>query len=397
MPDRPDVSIIIVSYNTRELLRECLESLRGTDIPVRADAGLDKTVQATPRGTDSPVRADTSLDKTVQATPHGTDIPARAETQPRLDKTVQATREIIVIDNASADGSAQMVAECFPEVKLIANSENRGFGAACNQGLQIAEGRYALILNADIRAEVGALQRLVAFMDAHPDAIACGGQLRYPDGRIQPSCARELTLWWVFCEQSLLAKLFPRTRLFGGYWRTYWDFSSTIETEQVMGACLMLRPCSTDIPVRATDDSAGTDRNVRATQSIEGTDKNVRATGFPLFDESYFLYCEDTDLCYRIRQAGGKIYYVHDAVFVHHLGASGEPQRAAMVIYYNRGKERYFRKFHGEWQARVCRLLNKLGALLRVLIGVVGMLFTLGRSQKAKQYTKVFWEVLLRS
>ncbi|OYT75574.1 MAG: glycosyl transferase, partial [Armatimonadetes bacterium JP3_11] len=239
MTDRPDLSIIIVSYNTRELLRECLESLRG------------------------------------------------------------AAAEIIVIDNASPDGSASMVAECFPKVRLIANSENRGFGAACNQGLQIAQGRYALILNADIRAEAGAIQRLVAFMDAHPDAAACGGQLRYPDGRIQPSCARELTLWWVFCEQSMLAKLFPRTRLFGGYWRTYWDFSSTIETEQVMGACMMLR------------------------------------RPFPLFDESYFLYCEDTDLCYRIRQAGGKIYYVHDAVFVHHLGASGEPQRAAMVIYYN--------------------------------------------------------------
>jgi len=410
MPDRPDVSIIIVSYNTRELLRECLESLRGTDNPVRENPGsprgtdipvrentssprgTDNPVRenpGSPRGTDNPVRENTSsprgTDNPVRenpGSPRGTDNPVRENTG--LDIPAQATREIIVIDNASADGSAQMVAECFPEVKLIANSENRGFGAACNQGLQIAQGRYALILNADIRAEASALQRLVAFMDVHPDAAACGGQLRYPDGRIQPSCARELTLWWVFCEQSLLAKLFPRTRLFGGYWRTYWDFGSTIETEQVMGACLMLRPC-------------GTDKNVRATEDNAGTDKNVRATGFPLFDESYFLYCEDTDLCYRIRQAGGRIYYVHDAVFIHHLGASGEPQRAAMVIYYNKGKERYFRKFHGEWQARVCRFLNKLGALLRVLIGVAGVLFTLGRSQKAKPYAKVFWEVLLRS
>ncbi len=308
MSETPNVSVIIVSYNTRELLRECLESLSGEGA------------------------------------------------------------EIIVIDNASSDGSAPMVAECFPQVKLIANPENRGFGAACNQGLQVARGRYALILNADIRAEPGALRRLVEFMDAHPEAAACGGQLRYPDGRIQPSCARELSLWWVFCEQSLLAKLFPRTRLFGGYWRTYWDFSSTIETEQVMGACLMLRRRSTD--------------------------RKVRAAGFPLFDESYFLYCEDTDLCYRIRQAGGKIYYVHDAVFVHHLGASGEPQRAEMVIYYNRGKERYFRKFHGAWRAWVCRLLNKLGALLRMLIGVAGTLFTLGRSGRAKKYASTFWKVL---
>jgi GT2 family glycosyltransferase len=298
----PDVSVIIVSYNTRELLRECIESIlcgQGNGITV----------------------------------------------------------EVIVVDNASADGSAPMVAERFPQARLIANPNNRGFGAACNQGLEIARGRYALILNADIRAQQGALQRLVGFMNAHPDAAVCGGQLRYPDGRVQPSCARELTLWWVFCEQSMLAKLFPCTRLFGGYWRTHWDFRATIETEQVMGACMMLR------------------------------------RPLPRFDEDYFLYCEDTDLCYRVRQAGGKIYYVHDAVFVHHLGASGESQRAQMVIYYNRGKERYFRKFHGAWQARVCRWLNKGGALLRMLLGLAGVVFTLGRRPRLRQYAATFWQV----
>ncbi|MFN3689437.1 MAG: glycosyltransferase family 2 protein [Fimbriimonadales bacterium] len=317
MNKRPDVSIIVVSYNTRALLRECLKSLAGEGI------------------------------------------------------------EVIVVDNASTDGSAAMVAECFPEVRLIANPDNRGFGAACNQGLRIAQARYALILNADVRAEPGAVQRLVAFMDAHPEAAACGGQLRYPDGRVQPSCARELTLWWVFCEQSLLAKLFPRTRLFGGYWRTHWDFQSTIETEQVMGACLMLR--------RGTNTSS------------HPHESPPSSTEFPLFDESYFLYCEDTDLCYRIRKAGGKIYYVHNAVFIHHLGASGEPQRAEMVIYYNRGKERYFRKFHGVLPAWVCRILNKLGALLRLLIGTGGTLLSLGRSERAKRYARTFWTVLTRS
>jgi len=306
MGTTPDVSVIIVSYNTRELLRECIES-------ILCEQGDGLAV------------------------------------------------EVIVVDNASADSSAAMVAERFPQVRQIANPDNRGFGAACNQGLEVARGRYALILNADIRAQPDALQRLVGFMDAHPDAAICGGQLRYPDGRIQPSCARDLTLWWVFCEQSMLAKLFPRTRLFGGYWRTHWDFSATIETEQVMGACMMLR------------------------------------RPFPRFDEDYFLYCEDTDLCYRVRQAGGKIYYVHDAVFVHHLGASGEPQRAQMVIYYNRGKERYFRKFHSAWQARVCRWLNKGGALLRVLLGLGGVVLTLGRHAGFRRYAATFWQVWRKS
>jgi len=320
MADRPDLSVIIVSYNTRELLRECLCSL---------------------------------------LTP--------APGTPRV--------EIIVVDNASADGSAPMVAREFPQVRLIANPDNRGFGAACNQGLAVAQGRYALILNADVRAEPHALARLIAFMDAHPEAAAAGGQLRFPDGRVQPSCARELTLWWVFCEQSLLAKLFPRTRLFGGYWRTHWDFNSTIETEQVMGACLLLR---------------------RGASAASPPEPNP-VIPFPLFDEAYFLYCEDTDLCHRIRLVGGKIYYVHDAVFVHHLGASGEPQRAEMVIHYNRGKERYFRKFHGAWQARVCRWLNKCGALLRVAIGVAGVLLSLGRNARAHRYAATFWTVWRRT
>ncbi len=298
------LSVIIVSYNTRELLRACLESLRAQSFP---------------------------------------------------------NLEVIVVDNASQDGSAEMVAVEFPEVQLIANRKNLGFGAGCNQGLRIARGRYALLLNADIRTQPGALSRLVEFMESHPEAVACGGQLRYPDGRIQPSCATELTLWAVFCEQSGLAKLFPRTRLFGGYWRTWWHFNATIETEQVMGACLMVR-------------------------RLQGE--------FPLFDEGYFLYCEDTDLCYRLRQTGGKIYYVHDAVFVHHLGASGESQRAEMVILYNRGKERFFCKFHGRWQARLCRLLNRAGALLRWLLGSVLTLATLGRVARFREYARTFWRVL---
>ncbi|MCS7272928.1 MAG: glycosyltransferase family 2 protein [Fimbriimonadales bacterium] len=317
MANRPDVSVIIVSYNTRELLRACLCSL----LHQEGDC-------------------------------------------PRL--------EIVVVDNASTDGSAAMVASEFPQVRLIANHDNRGFGAACNQGLAVAQGRYALILNADVRAEPSALSRLVAFMDTHPSAVACGGQLRYPDGRVQPSCARELTLWWVFCEQTLLAKLFPRTRLFGGYWRTEWDFSSTIETEQVMGACLMLRRGAPIAP--PPEPPAGVE--------------------FPTFDEAYFLYCEDSDLCYRLRLAGGKIYYVHDAVFIHHLGASGEAQRAEMVCYYNRGKVRYFRKFHGAWQAMLCRQLNRLGALLRVLIGAGGVVLSLGKNARARQYAANFWKVL---
>ncbi|MEO0250185.1 MAG: glycosyltransferase family 2 protein, partial [candidate division WOR-3 bacterium] len=251
-----DLSVIVVNYNTRDLLRACLRSIR----------------------------------------------------------SARYTLELIVVDNASSDSSPEMVRQEFPSVHLIVNETNRGFGAACNQGLAIARGRYALILNADVEAMPGALDRLIEFMDSRSEAAGCGGKLLNPDKSVQPSCAGELTLWAVFCEQTLLARVFARTRLFGGYWRTWWDFNTTEEVEQIMGACLLLR------------------------RRAEGS--------FPSFDEDYFLYCEDTDLCYRIRQQGGRLYYVHDALFTHHLGASGASTRAEMIRFYNRGKERSFHKFY---------------------------------------------------
>jgi N-acetylglucosaminyl-diphospho-decaprenol L-rhamnosyltransferase len=355
MSHAPDLSVIVVSYNTRDLLRECLSSLCLENL-----SSLPPTTQPFFKRGES----EKGFAPPPTGSPRTRGEPNGGGSQKRLRNEHNGGErlEIIVVDNASSDGSAEMVQREFPDVQLIANAANRGFGAAANQGLKQAKGRYLLVLNADVRAMPGALARLVEFMDTHPEAAACGGQLRYPDGRIQPSCASELTLWAVFCEQFFLARLFPRTRLFGGYWRTWWDFNATIEVEQVMGACLCLRRLPNGNP--------------------------------PLFDEDYFLYCEDTDLCYRLRQAGGRIFYVHDAVFVHHLGASGEPMRAAMVRYYNRGKERFFRKFHGRLASGVCWLLNRLGALLRLLIGLLLTLLTLGRVPRFRQYARTFWQVL---
>lgn len=299
-----DLSIIVVSYNTCDLLRACLQSL--------------------------------------------------ASERYRL--------QLMVVDNASQDESAAMIRSEFPEVLLIANDQNRGFGTACNQGLQRSEGRYALILNADIEALPEAIDRMIEFMDTHPEAAGCGGKLLNMDGSLQPSCAGNLTLWAVFCEQTLLSKAFPRSRLFGGYWRTWWDFNETVEVAQIMGACLMLRRDATGELIR--------------------------------FDEEYFLYCEDTDLCFRLRQAGGKLFYVHDALFRHHLGASGATDRAKMIIYYNRGKERFFRKFHGRVAAAACRLINQFGAIWRWLLWSGLSVATLFQVSRFRQQAVLFWRVV---
>lgn len=272
--------------------------------------------------------------------------------------------EVWVVDNASSDGSAEMVRQQFPQVHLIANHENLGYGRANNQALRQAQGEFALVLNSDIEVLPGALQTLIDFMHEHPEAQAAGGQLILPDGRVQPSCSQRLTLWAVFCEQTLLAKAFPRSRLFGGYNLTWWSYDSVREVEQVVGACLLLR--------RQADGS------------------------FPLFDERYFMYAEDTELCHRIRRAGGRIYYVPDAKFKHHLGASSEQEsiRAEMVKAYNRSRILFFREVYGAWSVPPYRLLVATGALLRLLLWCGAWIAGKPSRPRAARHVAMFWEVL---
>lgn len=272
--------------------------------------------------------------------------------------------EVWVVDNASSDGSAEMVRADSPQARLIANAENIGYGRANNQALRQAEGEFALVLNSDIEVTEGALQALIDFMRQHPEAQAAGGQLVLPDGRIQSSCSERLTLWAVFCEQTLLAKAFPRSRLFGSYNLTWWSYDSVREVEQVVGACLMLR--------RQPDGS------------------------LLLFDERYFMYAEDTELCHRIRQAGGRIYYVPYAKFKHHLGASSEQEavRTEMVKAYNRSRILFFREAYGVWSVLVYRLLIAMGALLRLCLWSGAWLLGRPNRVKATAHVAMFWEVL---
>ena len=260
----------------------------------------------------------------------------------------------VVVDNASSDGSGAMVRQEFPHVALLQSFVNRGFGRACNEVLPHCTTDYALILNSDIEVTPGAIERLVQVMEDNPRAVACGGQLVYLDSSLQPSCAERLTLWQVFLEQSGLSKLFPQSRFLGSYFMTWWDHSSTRPVEQVMGACLMLR---------------------------RGPDGE-----FPLFDPRFFLYCEDTEICHRLRERG-EILYVHDAVFRHALGASGRASRAEMVSLYNRGKELYFLIHRGRMAAIACRLLATMGALLRLPLGLV-------RPEKGRVFLRVLRDCL---
>ncbi len=267
---------------------------------------------------------------------------------------IEPEHEIIVVDNASTDGSVEMVRTEFPRVKLIANADNKGFGAANNQGLLESGGELVLLLNSDAYAQPGAISRLAAvFCDT--SAIAAGGRLLNPDGTLQLSSANELTLWAVFCEQSLFEKVFPHSRLFSPYWNS-WRLDHTTRVAQVMGACLMMLPVAR-------------------------------------FDERYFLYCEDTDLCKRLSKLG-QIFYVPHAHFVHDLGSSSASEPWKSVARYNRGKELYFELHHGRMQSVACVVLDRLGAAFRLTLWLLMSIATLGLIPRLRRQAAMFARVL---
>ena len=254
--------------------------------------------------------------------------------------------EVIVVDNASADGSVEMVREMFPQVSLIASDTNLGFGRGNNVGLDRATGELILFLNSDAYVQDDAITKLeTAFTD--PSVATVGPKLLNLDGSLQESVAGRLTLWNVFLEQTYLDAV--ARKLGGGYWRTKrMPMDRASEVDQVMGACLMMRK--------------------RYEQR---------------FDERFFMYCEDTELCERLK-LHGKILYVPMAEVVHELGSSSNANRWLAVARYNRGKELYF-LIHRGWPASaMCWLLNRLGAFLRVLSGIV-------KPEKARIFWRVLW------
>ena len=265
---------------------------------------------------------------------------------------IEAEHEVIVVDNGSGDGSAEMVKAEYPSARLIENSGNVGFGAANNQGMELARREFVLFLNSDCYAEPGAIQRLSEHLDY--ETVAVGGRLLNPDGSLQDSAAADLTLWAVFCEQTYLEKLFRNSKLFSPYWLTRrLPSDKASQVPQVMGACLMIKPVEQ-------------------------------------FDERYFLYCEDTELCKRLSRHG-RILYVPEARFTHELGSSSPgPTRWLSVARYNRGKELYFSIHRGRLATVLCWIMNRKGAAWRLLIYSIASI----GSKSARPRFALWWKVL---
>jgi GT2 family glycosyltransferase len=229
----------------------------------------------------------------------------------------EVSYEVLVVDNGSKDGSADAVEAEFPGANVIRIPRNLGFAGGNNVALRRAQGRYAVLLNSDTITRAGAFERMVRYMDEHPEVGACGPQLLKPDGSKQncfhnfPSLATELV------NLSLLKILFPRK-----YPSKRETYTEPIEVDAVLGACMMVR--------REVIEKVG------------------------LMDERFFLFLEETDWCVRIREAGWKVVHIPDARITHLSGESSKKKRPAQTwIEYYRSLYRFFAKNRGKGQKAI--------------------------------------------
>lgn len=236
-----DLSIIIVNFNTREILRNCLNSI-------------------------------------VQAIHQSADVFPRTE--------------VIIVDNASADDSREMIVNDFPEFKLVVNETNLGFSKANNAGIKQAQGIYILLLNSDTGIFPDTLYKTYQFMEKNRDVGVVTCRVELPNGQIDPACHRGFpTPWASFCYFTKLEKLFPKVKFFSGYHQWYKDLNSPHEIDSPTGAFYLIRK------------------------------KTIESVGF--LDEKFFMYGEDLDWSYRIKQKEWKIFYIPDTKIIHYKKQSG--------------------------------------------------------------------------
>lgn len=240
--------------------------------------------------------------------------------------------EVWVVDNHSQDDTVTMVRDQFPQVALIASEKNLGFAGGNNRAIPHCQGEYVLLLNPDTEVKPDALNKLVAFMDAHPGAGAAGSRLLNADGTLQPSCHPRPTLSREFWRMFYLDALIP----YGSYDMRKWDLEQPREVDVLMGASLLLR--------KATLDAVG------------------------LLDEGYFMYSEEVDLCYRLQKAGWHLFWVPQSQVVHYWGQSAKQVLAEMFLQLYRGKLRFFRKHYSWFTVALYKVVLGLAAVLRLAL-----------------------------
>lgn len=274
----PELSVIIVSYNTRQMTLDCLRALQ---------AGL-------------------------------ADMPA----------------EVWVVDNGSTDGTVESIRTAFPAARIIANRQNLGFGAANNQAMREASGRYLMLLNSDAFPQPGAIQALKFFLDTHPAVAVVGPRLCDCDGALQISCYPFPTPARAWAENLWIDRIAPHTARLGDYRR--WQHDCERMVDWVIGACLMVRR--------------------EAYQQIGG------------FDERFFMYAEESDWQRRMRSAGWQIAFTPAAIVTHLGGASGAAEKPRINRNFFRSLDSYELKHHGILGLMSLRAAMVIGSGIRLCL-----------------------------
>ncbi len=247
--------------------------------------------------------------------------------------------EIFVVDNDSVDGSVEMVREKFPDVKLIANKKNVGFSAANNQAILESKGDYVLLLNPDTVVEESTFEKVVAFMDTHPDAGGLGVRMIDGKGKFLPESKRGLpTPAVAFYKMCGLSKLFPKSKAFGRYHLKYLSEHETNEVDVLAGAFMLIR--------KETLDKIG------------------------LLDETFFMYGEDIDLSYRITQAGYKNYYFADTTIIHYKGESTKKTSVNYVFVFYRAMVIFAQKHYKGGNAQLFSLFINVAIWFRAALAL---------------------------
>ena len=224
--------------------------------------------------------------------------------------------EVLLVDNASTDGSQARAARDYPGIKILQNAENRGFAPGANQGLEWAVGELMLLLNPDAMLQPSTISLLVDFMNEHPEAAVVGPRLLNPDGTVQGSARRDPSPWTgLFGRDAPLTRLFPNNPVSRRELPNLCHVGDApLEVDWISGACLLVR--------RAAYEQVGG------------------------LDERFFLFWEDADWCRRFRRAGWKVYYLPTAVGTHRVGVSRAQRPMRSAIDFHRSAYRFYRKHH---------------------------------------------------
>ena len=267
--------------------------------------------------------------------------------------------EIFVVDNNSVDGSVEMVREQFPEVILISNEQNVGFSKANNQAIRKAIGRYLLILNPDTILQEDTIVNFLNYMDANPACGAAGCKILNPDGTFAPESRRSFpTPAVAFYRIVGLSRLFPRSKVFGKYNLTYLPVDEPAQIDALSGSCMLIRH---DALYRGPD--AASEPAFLNPTSYSG--------GAGLFDESFFMYGEDLDWCYRIKKAGWEIHYTPSTQIIHYKGESTKKGELRYVKLFYGAMLRFSEKHFQQTHSHLFRMILRTGILLRATLQVV--------------------------